>query len=144
MPPSFWRAVLLRYGENPVPPDPDQDPIPLMKPSLQAQQTPAQSKLLLQLPVFIRLRAKSIYLKDNVHSALRRRLEWTMHTIFVAASLTFVGEQILRYLTHGLVEPTLYRDIVFASSFLVVLLLLVPISLSIPWGIKVDPNNEAT
>lgn len=141
MPPSFWRTVLNNYGQNPTPPNPEEDPRQLLTGECSVPKVDDSSQTRSILAYMMRVRKRCIAAKEDALSPSRRFVDETINTVFLAATLIFVIEHVRRIFPHGVKDPDLYRDILFASSFVTIVALLIPVILSVPWGMKASLKN---
>lgn len=65
-----------------------------------------------------------------------------MLVVFLIAALTFATEQVRRVLPFGTEDPGMLRDTVFVIAFVISALLVIPVILSSPWGLKIAPKED--
>ncbi|MBO9434038.1 helix-turn-helix transcriptional regulator [Ruegeria sp. R13_0] len=142
MPPSFWRAVNEGYGLNPTPLNPEESPERLLQVP-EVPQPKEESCTPRAVPwKLARLRTRYKIIRNQIYSPKRRFVEGAVHTVFFAATFVFLVEQAFRALPVMHEDPSVYRDIVFVTAFMVMSVLLIPVFQSLPWGLKVNDDGD--
>jgi hypothetical protein len=142
IPPSFSRGVLGNYGQNPTPPDPEEDPLQLLPPVSSTTKVENNEHPRSIFANMMRLRKRCVATREGVYSPVRRFVEDAIHAAFTVAALVFALEQIRRLLPYGAQDPSLFRDVIFVGASLTISLLFIPVIQSMPWGMKARLNGE--
>lgn len=143
IPPSFFRGVFTRYNLNPTPLNPEEDPRRLLaiNSSNAIGDVTEQARSIRAL--IKQMQRGYATLTDEVYSPARCVADKAIHTVFSTSTVVCVTELVTRYLSSEDQSSSFASDILFAGAFFMIIFLFVPMILSIPWGIKTKPNNEA-
>jgi DNA-binding XRE family transcriptional regulator len=137
MPPSFSRAVLKRYGKNPIPPDPEEDPRRLLSESTSSTMSDESKQPCTIAVRLMRQRKRYSAIREKVYLPSRLIFDDVMHALFTTASLVFAIEQLRRIL------PLEVQDHILIASAVTTSFLFIPVLKSIPWGMTPLNNGEA-
>ena len=143
MPPSFSRAVLKRYGKNPIPPDPEEDPRRLLSESTSSTMSDESKQPCTIAVRLMRQRKRYSAIREKVYLPSRLIFDDVMHALFTTASLVFAIEQLRRILPLEVQDPSLMRDHILIASAVTTSFLFIPVLKSIPWGMTPLNNGEA-
>lgn len=143
VPLSFWNAFIEAYGDDPVEVGPPEERTKLLPQSNSPSKVDGNRKPTLILDQVMKIRRKYIKIEKQVFSPIRRLINDMIFGLFVAATLVFVCETVLRFGLNAAEEPSHFRDVLFGLSFLVIFFLSLPTILSVPWGMKIKFDNES-
>lgn len=89
------------------------------------------------------LRRRSVHLRNNVYTPLRRRVTEACDFAYLTATLSFANEYVRRtYFDNG-AEAGVYRDFIYVASAILIGVFIISIVRSIPWGIRLDETKNA-
>lgn len=142
MPPSFWRAVNEKYGLNPTPLDPDEDPRLLLQSPWKPRKV-SKFETAKSLSLWLaQLRARAKAQREETCSPARLAVEDAMNAIFFLATVVFCAERVRRFMAFELEVPGISLDVVFVSAFGVMFTLTIPVLLSLPWGVTASIDDR--
>lgn len=117
MPPSFSRSIYNKYGLNPTPLDPEEDPNLILQRRGKFANIKKTKEPRPLLPLLFELRAKMRALRENAHSKKRLATENMVHAAFFVVTTLVWVEQLRRFFASGTQIIELAFDILFVSAF---------------------------
>ncbi|MGH1466564.1 MAG: helix-turn-helix domain-containing protein [Cognatishimia sp.] len=135
------RAVLKKYGQNPTPPNPEEDPKLLLSSGYSVAIVDGAKKHVSIWTRMLQLRRKYSKLRNEQCSDCRRYFDNVIHVVFCIATIMFWVEYVRRALPFGVQDPNILQDAIFAAASLTMAVFAILVIQSIPWGMKARLND---